>query len=51
MAFALTKSQSTADSNYSIYTQKLRTAKHVDSTEDVQDMLGGSESIYIGARG
>jgi hypothetical protein len=51
MAFALTKSQSTADSNYSIYTQKLRTAKHVDSTEDVQDMLGGHESIYIGARG
>ncbi len=51
MAFALTKSQSTADSNYSIYAQKLKAAKHIDSTEDVQDMLGGETSIYIGVRG
>lgn len=51
MAFALTKSQSTADSNYAIYGQKLKSAKHIDSTEDVQDMLGGEASIYIGVRG
>ncbi len=50
MAFALTKSQSTADSNYAIYAQKLKTARHIDSTEDVQDMLGGWESNLISVR-
>lgn len=50
MAFALTKSQSSADSNYAIYGQKLKTARNVDSTEDVMDMLGGEASIYVGVR-
>ncbi len=51
LAFALTKSQSTSDSNFAIYERKLRTAKFIDSTEDVQDMLGGSQSVYVGIRG
>lgn len=50
MGYALTKSQSTADAMWSIYQQKLKNARHIDSTEDVQDMLGGPESIYIGVR-
>lgn len=51
MGYALTKSQATADSMYTIYQQKLKFARHIDSTEDVQDMLAPSESIYIGVRG
>lgn len=51
MAFALTKSQATADSMYQIYQQKLRAARHIDSTEDVVDMLAGSDGIYISVRG
>ncbi|MDO8385088.1 MAG: hypothetical protein Q7T13_01645 [Polaromonas sp.] len=51
MAYALTKSQSTADSMFAIYDRKLKTARHIDSTEDVHDMLGGNASQYIGVRG
>jgi hypothetical protein len=51
MAYALTKSQSSADSMYAIYNQKLKLAKHIDSTEDVPDQLGGDDSIYIAVRG
>lgn len=51
MAFALTKSQASADSMFAIYDKKLKTARHIDSTEDVQDPLGGYESNYIGIRG
>lgn len=50
MAYALTKSQATADSMYSIYERKLKSARHIDSTEDTMDMLGGWESMYIGVR-
>lgn len=50
MAYALTKSQATADTMWSIYQQKLKTARHIDGTEDVQDPLGGYDSIYIGVR-
>jgi hypothetical protein len=50
MAYALSKSQSSADSMYGIYQQKLKAAKHIDSTEDVQDMLGGTDGIYISVR-
>lgn len=50
IAFALTKSQSSADSAYAIYGQKLKTARSIDGTEDVQDMLGEGDSVYIGAR-
>lgn len=50
MGYALTKSQATADTMWSIYQQKLKLARHIDSTEDVQDMLGGPESNYIGVR-
>jgi hypothetical protein len=50
MGFALTKSQATADSMYAIYDRKLKQARHIDSTEDTMDMLGGEESIYISAR-
>lgn len=51
MGFALTKSQATADSAYAIYDRKLRNARHIDSTEDVQDMLDDQHSEYIGVRG
>jgi hypothetical protein len=51
MAYALTKSQATADSMFAIYDRKLKSARHIDSTEDVQDMLGGTTSPYIGVRG
>lgn len=50
MAYALTKTQTTSDSMYGIYQQKLKTAKHIDANEDVQDPIGGYDSIYIGVR-
>jgi hypothetical protein len=50
MAYAITKSQATADSMYQIYAQKLKNARHIDSNEDVQDMLGPNELGYIGVR-
>jgi len=50
MAYALTKSQATADSMFAIYDRKLKSARHIDSSEDVQDMVGGASSVYVGAR-
>lgn len=50
LAYALTKSQTTADSMFQIYERKLRTAKHIDANEDVLDMLGPNESNFIGVR-
>lgn len=50
MGYALTKSQATADSMYAIYGQKLKIARHIDSTEDTLDALGGNESDFTAAR-
>lgn len=50
MARSLTESQSTADSVYTIYQQKLKAARYLDSTEDVQDAIGGHDSPYISVR-
>lgn len=51
MAYALTKSQATADSMYAIYERKLARTRFLDSTEDVLDQLGGEISNYISVRG
>ena len=48
--YAVTKSQSTADSNYQIYQQKLKMARHVDATEDTSGPLGGHYSDFIASR-
>lgn len=50
MAYALTKSQTTADSMFSIYASKLKTARFIDGTEDVQDPMGNLDSAFYGVR-
>lgn len=50
MAYALTKSQATADSMFALYDRKLKKARHVDSTEDVMDPIGGFASPFLAAR-
>ncbi|WP_332751824.1 hypothetical protein [Hydrogenophaga sp.] len=51
MGYALTKWSATQhDSMYTIYQQKLKAARYLDSTEDVQDTIGGHDSQYITVR-
>lgn len=45
MAYAITKSQTTADSNFQLYAQKLAKARFVDATEEPQDGFGDAGFI------
>lgn len=40
MAYTLTKNQSTADTQFTLYGQKLQKARFVDATEETQDPFG-----------
>lgn len=50
MAYALTKSQATADTNFTLYERKVAKARFVDASEDVGDAIGQTDSYIIGAR-
>lgn len=50
LAFALTKSQATADSMWVLYDRKLRTARHQDSMEEVQDPFDLTSNSIISER-
>lgn len=50
MAYALTKSQATADTNYKLYGLKLAKARFIDSTEDIQDPIGMDQNFITSAR-
>jgi len=50
MAYALSKSQASADSMFGIYDRKLKAARFIDGTEDVQDPIGNYDSAFYGVR-
>jgi hypothetical protein len=50
LAYPLTKSQATADTQFNLYERKLAKARFIDSTEDIQDAIGSTDSWLISAR-
>lgn len=50
LAYPLTKSQATADTQVTLYERKLAKARFVDSSEDIQDAIGQSDSWLISSR-
>lgn len=50
LAYALTKSSSTADAMMATYERRLQKARFVDSSEDIEDMMAPNQNTMIDVR-